>query len=558
MTRLPFRIAAVFALAYPVALLGQPGLAAQIDSVFADHARAGAPGCAVGVARAGEPLFSKGYGMALLEEGRPITTGTGFNLGSTAKQFTALAALMLEQRGRLSLEDDVRRYVPELSQYGAPIRVRDLLYHTSGLRDFGTLELLGDRRVATVPEFLTLIGRQRGLNFVTGTRHEYSHTDYELLGVVIERAVKEPLGDFLTREIWVPLGMTSTYLHDARGLSMPGRAFAYAGSRGRFEIRFPDSELVGGSNVYTTVDDLLRWEGNFYHARVGGVLVTRLRSRPALASGETIPYAYGLMIGEYRGLRTVYRGGSGGDFQSAMLQFPGEQLAVYTLCNLVTTHAMGLSEEVAELFLDARMTPVAPGGGIDTVATPAEEVARYVGIYQPHDAPWNITRVTARDGVLYETVTHEEFRLLRLRDGRYHDSGVFYTFTTSSSGVVRLALGDSGGDEHFVRVAPGSLWNPDVRGLDVYPGTFYSSDVRDAWTIVRSGPRLALRRAGRANAFLTPIAPDLFMADIGSVGRMLQVGIRFIRGEGGVEALTVTALPHYEMVRDLRFDRLRH
>lgn len=147
--------------------------------------------------------------------------------------------------------------------------------------------------------------------------------------------------------------------------------------------------------------------------------------------------------------------------------------------------------------------------------------------------------------------------MLRLRDGRYHDSGVFYTFTTSSSGVVRLTLGDTGGAEHFVRVPPGSLWNPDAQVLDVYSGTFYSSDMRDAWTVVRADQRLSLRRAGRADALLTPIAPDLFMADLGSAGRMFQVGLRFVRDGAGVEALTVTALPNYAVVRDLRFDRIR-
>jgi CubicO group peptidase (beta-lactamase class C family) len=151
-----------------------PDFTARIDAIFAEHDRSDGPGCAVGVSLAGEQLFAKGYGMASLEHGLPITSRTAFDLGFVAKQFTALAVLLLEQRGRLSLDDDVRRHVPELPDCGTPITLRDLLQHTSGLRDYGTLEMLSGRRAATMPEFLALLGAQRALNFRPGERHEYS------------------------------------------------------------------------------------------------------------------------------------------------------------------------------------------------------------------------------------------------------------------------------------------------------------------------------------------------------------------------------------------------
>ena len=147
-------------------------LSAQVDALFLREIRPDAPGCAVGVYRSGRIVLARGYGVASIEDGRPITAHSTFNLGSVSKPFTALAALMLEQSGRLSLDDDVRRWVPELPEYGRPIRVRDLLQHTSGLRDFGTLELLSGRAITTQPHFLSLVASQRALNFEPGTRHQ--------------------------------------------------------------------------------------------------------------------------------------------------------------------------------------------------------------------------------------------------------------------------------------------------------------------------------------------------------------------------------------------------
>ena len=243
-------------------------LTARIDSLFR-HVTPNGPGCAVGASRNGEPLFARGFGKANMESGDPITAQTPFNIGSVGKQFTAFAVLLLEQRGRLSLDEDIRRHVPELPNYGAPIRIRDLLYHTSGLRDYSTLAALGDKPMHTTAEFLALMSRQRALNFPTGTQHEYSHSDYSVLGVVVERIVGEPLGTFFEREIWTPLGMTNTRLHDDRRRPIRGRALAYEGSAPNYRVIFPASEIIGGSNIYTTVDDLLRWERNVQMPTVG-------------------------------------------------------------------------------------------------------------------------------------------------------------------------------------------------------------------------------------------------------------------------------------------------
>lgn len=189
----------------------------SVDSLFAREISATGPGCAVGVYQNGAVVLKRGYGLANAEEGRPITPHTTFDLGSASKPFTALAALDLQRRGVLSLDDDVRRWVPELPNYGAPIRVRDLIQHTSGLRDFQSLGPLSGRPILTMPEFLGLLSAQQALNFTTGTRHEYSHSDYLLLGLVIERAVGIPFGEYLEREVLAPMGMRGSFVDDGSG-----------------------------------------------------------------------------------------------------------------------------------------------------------------------------------------------------------------------------------------------------------------------------------------------------------------------------------------------------
>lgn len=269
----------------------------RVDAVFADI-RADTPGCAVGVYRNGDLLLAKGYGLANVEDARPMTAQTTFNLGSGAKAFTALAVLTLEEQRKLTLDDDVRKYVPGLPDYGPPIRIRDLLQHTSGLRDYGTLELLGGRQTPSMPEFVALMARQQRPNFTPGTKHEYSHSDFVIAGLIVERIVREPFGAYLERDVLGPLGMTGSRVHDERGARVPARAYGYEKTDGGFGVLFPDSTVTGGSNLYTSADDLRHWDRALHDAAIGKrPLVAKMLTRPALPSGEPIPYAFGIRQG---------------------------------------------------------------------------------------------------------------------------------------------------------------------------------------------------------------------------------------------------------------------
>ncbi len=539
----------------------QDDLAHRVDAIFSAYARQDAPGCAVGIASGGKPILTKGYGVASVESGAPITPLTTFNLGSVSKQFTALGALMLIESGTLGIDEDVQRWVPELRDLGATIRVRDLLQHTSGLRDEGALETFADRPIRTMPEWLRLMSRQRGLNFAPGSRHEYSHSDFTLLGLIVERASGLPLAEYLARTIFRPLGMTSTALHDGRGLPVRNRALAHTATDTGFTVRFPDSEIVGGSNVYTSVEDFLRWEENVISGRVGGrELIDRLTSRPTLASGETIPYAYGLSLKRHRGQTMVVRGGGGGGFRSEMVRFPDLGISAITLCNIDTARPFDLSEAAAAAALGRPIGPAAPDPATDSVPAPRDELERFPGLYRSSSRPWETIRIVFAQGRLVDRWIDESYPLTRLRDGTYHSDGHVYRFDGSApDGRVTLALEAEWTDARFVRDPQASAgWTPDAATLAAFAGRYTSAEVETTWEVAAATAGLSIRRGDHPARPAAPVLRDLFEGNLSDTAEPFPVVVEFMRdAEGRVVGFFGSAMPYpYEQAHRIRFDRV--
>ena len=335
-------------------------LAKRIDSVFARYTSNG-PGCAAGVYQDGKIRFEKGYGSANIEFNAPITPTTPFIVGSVSKQFTAAAVALLIEDGKLSPDDDIRKYVPEIPDYGKPIRVRDLIHHTSGLRDFWTLvDAAGMRNDDTysVSDILQLAARQQHLSFDPGGEYAYSNTGYVTLGVIVQRVSGKSLAQFAAERIFGPLGMTSTHFHDDHTMPVRGRAAAYSPTaNGGWRINIWNNDIVGQGGVMTTVEDLFKWDENFYTGKVGGKgFLARQLHTGVLTSGQSITYAYGLQIGEYRGLPIVDHSGSTGGYRAVITRYPTAHTSFVALCNVSTADPSTMMRRVADVVLANRFT----------------------------------------------------------------------------------------------------------------------------------------------------------------------------------------------------------
>lgn len=500
-------------------------LVRRVDAVFAGYG-AGTPGCAVAVRRDGAVVLERGYGSADLEHDVPFTPATISEAGSVTKQVVALAARLLEQDGKLSLDDDVRRWVPELPDLGAPITLRQLIQHTSGLRDqWALIDLMHPRAqqvVQTGAEVTALITRQRALNFAPGTQWLYSNSGYALLATTIERASGQSLPRFAAARIFAPLGMTHTQFRDDHTRLVKGRAIAYAGTPERgFRLQMPEYGVVGSGGMLTTVGDLMRLEANYESGAVGGrALVQAMSDSARLADGRRIPYAYGLTNGTHRGVRTIAHGGATAGYRAYLLRAPEHRAAVTLLCNVASADAEALALRVA----DAALPDVFPAA--DASPATARRTARTARTASAGLAP---ARAAALAGLWRDSTTGEVLALAATREGRLvlgaplGAAGDTLTpsgdgrFTArrgvvqlSSAGAPRLQLDARDGNRFAF--APATAWHPDAAALAPLAGTYASAELDATYTLALRGDTLVLRRPRFADAALRPLVADAFAA----------------------------------------------
>jgi len=435
----------------------------ETDAVFAEWDRPDSPGCALAVISDGEIVYSRGYGMADLEHDIPVAPETVFYIGSESKQFVAACLLLLEEQGKLSLDDDIRKYVPELPSYGAPITIRHCILHTSGLRDYFTLWSLAGVDYANFHpemEVVDLIARQKELNFPPGEDRLYSNSGYLLLSVVIRRASGMSLAEYAGKHIFEPLDMEDSHFHDDTTMIVKNRAQGYFRAErdtwGLLTFRFA---LVGSGGLYTTVLDLAKWDANFYDntlGETGPALIQKMTTPGKLNSGEELSYACALTIGEYRGLRTVRHGGALGGYRSHMLRFPDERFTVIVLFNLADVNPGRCAEKVADIWLADRLEPPAERPDDASASTdndeheeepftiPAVKLADYTGIYDSDELMATYT-LTVDDGVLNCRVrSFPPVELTAVSEDRFDQDGIEFAFERDTRGRVtgfRLGAG---------------------------------------------------------------------------------------------------------------------
>ncbi len=339
-----------------------------IDTLFKDFATAKSAGCAVGAIRRDSTLVARAFGMADLEHDVPLTTRSVFYMASVSKQFAALSILLLERDGKLRLDDSARSYVPELPDYAAGITIRQLLNHTSGLRDYLTLSSLAGHPsdyVITERAVLNALARQSRLNFPPGAEHLYSNSGYVLLSIIVHRVSGRPLDEFARERIFAPLGMRDTRFQHDHAAPIPGRAIGYTRRGETWRAASSMLDVVGDGGMYSTVEDMLRWAAAFERPEFASLLA-RMQTPGTLGDGRPIEngYGMGLVRGAYRGITIVAHGGALAGYRTSFLRLPDEKLAVVTLCNTASAAAGRLSTSVVEALATSRWSAAAPAASI--------------------------------------------------------------------------------------------------------------------------------------------------------------------------------------------------
>src|SRR5688572_437119 len=330
----------------------QASQSALVDEIFKEFSAPGSPGCTAGVYQGASVVHRGAYGTASLDHDVRLSPSSVFHVASVSKQFTAAAILLLAADGKLSLDDEVRKFIPEFPDLGQRITIRQLAHHTSGIRDqWDLLGLAGwrySRDLITDDDVLQLLARQKDLNFGPGERHLYSNSGYTLLAVVVSRASGKTFREFTTERIFTPLGMTNTHFRDAFTEIVKHQAYGYAPYGQTFRLSTTNFDTAGATSLLTTVEDMAKWYANFDSGRVGGdKLPVALLDRGVLTDGTRIDYAFGISHGTYRGAATVGHGGSDAGYRADFVRFTNPRLGVATLCNIATANPGALSRRVA-------------------------------------------------------------------------------------------------------------------------------------------------------------------------------------------------------------------
>ncbi len=498
---------------------GRPSAAqvARIDSIFAKWDRRDSPGCAVSVSRDSETLFEKGYGMSNLEYDVPITPQSIFHVASMSKEFTALSVVLLVEQRRLSLDDDVRKYIPELPDYGQRITLRQLLHHTSGIRDqWELLRLAGwrDDDPITMDDILDILARQKELNFAPGSQFLYSNSGFTLLAEVVHRVSGKTLRQFAQENIFAPLGMTHTHFHDDHTMIVPGRTSAYvARKEGGWAIRIPVFDNAGATSLFTTVEDLAKWNANFTSHRIGGDAGwAMMQERFVLTGGDTIPYALGLVHGRYRGLATIGHNGSDAGYRSDFTRFADSHVAVSVLCNTPPDPApAGLAQRVADVVLSDRLQPVPPKPATKAAPAPAADLASLPGVYWAPQTE-SLVRIEARGDSLVALRGPQAMPLVPVGQRRYRAGIDPVMLTFSGTGAGRRIVQSTEGERASVtwEVMPAWAHPPTAAELQPFAGRYYGEEVDNTYTISLRGDTLHLRWRKSPDLTLRPAFADAF------------------------------------------------
>ena len=493
----------------------------KVDQIMTPYSGEDVPGAAVMVMKDNNIIFSEAYGMANLTYDIPFTVETPTNIGSTSKQFTAFAIQLLADQGKLSLDDDIRKYFPELPDFGKTVSIRNLLTHTSGYREFLNALAMTGRDLSSKLDreiMLKLIKNQPELQNDPGSEWNYNNTGFALMAALVEKVTDTPFPQWMKENVFKPLEMNNTMVRLDQNQIVPNRAAGYGLSKdGGYEELQDLGGAMGAGGIYTTLKDLSKWINNFDDPKVGNKKILKEMMTPyVLTSGDTTNYGLGLFIEDYKGLKRIQHGGSDVAHRSMLMYFPEIDAAVITQSNNAG-FGSNFANEIADIYFSEYMEDEEKdevnedAEAIDFDYAP-ENFEKLAGRYELVKAPGFVIHFKRDGDRIYSQATGQpELDLKAESDSVFvvKKINAKITFHLNEKGTAdSLTLHQNG--EH---IAKKITWQPEIEELQEYTGEYFSDEIKTMYTISMDEEKLFLETYLMADKIpLTPADKDSFGA----------------------------------------------
>ncbi|MCE7995183.1 MAG: beta-lactamase family protein [Roseivirga sp.] len=525
----------------------------KIDSLFSEWDQADVPGCALGVIKEGQLVYARGYGLANMEYDIPNSVSTVFRIGSTSKQFTAASIVLLAEKGKLNLEDNLKSIFPDFPAYAEDITIRHLLNHTSGVRDYLQLAYLKGLRnddFYVDDDIMKWLVNQSDLNFAPGEEHLYSNSGYWLLGQIVEKVSGKNMADFASKEMFEPLGMNDTHFHNDHTQIVKNRASGYVpDSNGSYKISMTTLDMIGDGGIFTTINDIKKWDDAYYSSTIlSKKFWAEMTQQGVLNNGEIIDYASGLMVGEYKGLKTIRHGGAFVGFRAELLRFPEEKLSIAIFANRGDANPSGMADQVADVLLKNKLTEEVNNTDSQVKADKPErefEMGQLVGDYEIQ--PGAVVSLTIKDESLnvLQTWNKSTYNIVKVSGNTYQIPGeesISFTFSGLKDGSTEtLTVLQSGRETKAKRRK-----EIDTSAIDLndYTGSYFSKELNVSYNLIIENGTLMMQIEDMASAMECSLSDiDQYAVEVGLV--------RFQRTNGKVTGFELDS----GRVKNLKFDK---
>ena len=482
----------------------------SVDSLFENWNSIDVPGGAISIIKNGKIIYANGYGSADLEHDIPITPSTVFYIGSTSKQFVTFCILLLEEQGKINLDDKIQNYFPDFPEYGSPLTIRHFIHHTSGVRDYLTLMYLKGRSYldhSEVNEVYDLIKNQSELNFSPGDQYLYSNSCYFMLALIAEKASGESLREFAHENIFEPLGMNNSLFYDDISDMIKNRAFSYEKTESGFNNLVSRFDLVGSGGVYSTVQDLALWDQNFYQNKLGKrgqEIIDKMHQEGVLNNGKAAGYAFALINGTYRGLRTVNHGGALAGYRAQLLRFPDLKFSVIVLANRSDAGSSGKAYSISDIFLEDQFIEKVQSEANskrknNDIKLSKSQLTKYCASYWNENDSYSRKIYVKNDTLIYSRGDNNESKMVPISKNEFRMEGVaadlIVKFEKTREGVESMIVTiDNGTPIKSIAYEPLTYG---VKEYKKYEGSYYSKELNVNYDLMIANGQLILYVNGK-------------------------------------------------------------